>query len=71
LSFSLNQIFPKPFNPTTRIDYEIVQNETVELKIFDILGGEVEVLVNEYQNPGKYEVNLMVIIYRAKFNSID
>ena len=55
--YSLSQNFPDPFNPSTTIKYQITKNETVSLKIFDILGHEVATLVNEKQSPGTYQVN--------------
>ena len=68
-NYSLLQNYPNPFNPTTIIEYNIptIVNENiysiqnVQLKIYDILGREVKVLVNEYQKPGNYEIN-----YNAK-----
>jgi hypothetical protein len=61
-SFKLEQNYPNPFNPSTNIKYRvpsgsITDNKFVSLKIFDILGKEVETLVNEKQSPGEYEVN--------------
>ncbi|MDD5361405.1 MAG: T9SS type A sorting domain-containing protein [Ignavibacteria bacterium] len=55
--YSLSQNFPNPFNPSTTIKYQITKNETVSLKVFDILGIEVATLVNEKQSPGTYQVN--------------
>lgn len=54
--FSLSQNYPNPFNPTTKIKYQIASKEKVELRVFDILGNEIIQLVNDFQNPGKYEV---------------
>jgi len=56
-SYSLSQNYPNPFNPTTNIKYQIKENAIVTLKIYDILGKEIETLVNEKQSPGTYEVN--------------
>ncbi len=56
-SFELSQNYPNPFNPTTIIRYEIPQTSKVEMKIFDVLGREVETLVNDIKLPGQYEVN--------------
>ncbi len=58
-NFELCQNLPNPFNPVTKIRFEIPDNYKghVSLKIFDILGKEVETLVNEKQSPGEYEVN--------------
>jgi len=56
LSFSLSQNFPNPFNPTTTINYKIAAPGFVSLKIFNTLGQEVKTLVNEFKNPGSYNV---------------
>lgn len=53
-SFVLNQNYPNPFNPETTINYQISEQSHVALKIFDVLGNEVETLVNEIKQPGKY-----------------
>jgi hypothetical protein len=55
--FSLFQNFPNPFNPSTTIAYEIAAKSKVVLKIYNILGQEVRVLVNNHQIPGKYTVS--------------
>jgi len=54
--FSLSQNYPNPFNPTTNIKYQITNNLLVTIKVFDILGKEIETLVNEKLNAGEYEV---------------
>jgi endo-1,4-beta-xylanase len=54
--YELDQNFPNPFNPTTNIRYSIVKTSKVTLKVFDILGREVETLVNMVQAPGQYTV---------------
>jgi hypothetical protein len=53
--FALNQNYPNPFNPTTTISYEIPKATQVRLTVFDILGREVQTLVNETKQPGRYE----------------
>ncbi len=55
--FALNQNYPNPFNPSTAISYQLSAQSKVELKIFDVLGREVQTLVNEIQNAGQYKVN--------------
>jgi hypothetical protein len=62
-SFILHQNFPNPFNPSTKIRYSISAVEIkyavfVQLKIYDVLGNEVAILVNEQQAAGNYEVEL-------------
>jgi hypothetical protein len=54
--FNLSQNYPNPFNPTTRIAYTIQSRGQVQLKVYDVLGREVAVLVNGLQNAGQYEV---------------
>jgi photosystem II stability/assembly factor-like uncharacterized protein len=61
VEFSLYQNFPNPFNPVTKIKFEIPgqarnDNTLVTLKIYDILGREVATLVNEEKPAGEYEV---------------
>ena len=56
LKFSLEQNYPNPFNPNTQISYQLPVNCGVKLKVLDILGSEVAVLVNEYKIVGKYDV---------------
>ena len=55
--YSLDQNYPDPFNPTTRIKYSIPKPGFVTLKVFDVLGQEVAALVNSFENAGNYEVS--------------
>jgi len=55
-TFSLEQNYPNPFNPSTNIRFRISDLGFVTLKIFDVLGNEVAVLVSEEKQPGTYEV---------------
>ena len=52
----LNRAFPNPFNPTTSIDYSIGNADQVYISIYNILGNEIKVLINEYQTPGNYNI---------------
>ncbi len=54
--YDLEQNFPNPFNPTTKINYELPQSSKVVIKIFDALGKEVRLLVNKDLSAGKYQV---------------
>jgi len=54
--FSLSQNYPNPFNPKTIINYQLPMSNYVKLTIFDALGREVAVIVNEKQNAGSYNV---------------
>jgi len=54
--FSLEQNYPNPFNPSTKIKYSIPQSSNVVIKVFDILGNEIETLVNEEKQTGTYEI---------------
>ena len=66
MDFSLSQNFPNPFNPSTKIKYTIpntnrpllggARGGLVTLKIFDVLGMEVAILVDECKPAGSYEV---------------
>jgi len=55
-SYALGQNYPNPFNPTTIIQFSIVDPQFTTLKMYDILGREVAVLVNERKEPGRYLV---------------
>ena len=52
----LGQNYPNPFNPTTNIEIRILKFEFVSLKVYDIVGREVAVLVNEPTAAGEYTV---------------
>ncbi len=54
----LHQNYPNPFNPTTTIEYETASANRVRLVIYDLLGNEVRVLVDERQAPGLHRVRL-------------
>ena len=56
-NFSLQQNYPNPFNPSTLIEYSIPEQSFVDLKIYDILGNEIAVLVNAEQSAGVYRAD--------------
>ncbi len=56
--FSLEQNFPNPFNPETNISFNIPELTNVNIKLYDITGREIRVLVNEKKQPGYYTIKL-------------
>ncbi|MBK7499585.1 MAG: hypothetical protein IPI19_10870 [Ignavibacteriales bacterium] len=52
-NFSLNQNYPNPFNPSTSIEFQLPKESFVTLKIYNILGVEIAILVNE-QKPAPF-----------------
>lgn len=54
--FLLSQNYPNPFNPSTRIHYQVSSKSHISLVVYDILGNEIETLVNEEKSLGTYEV---------------
>jgi hypothetical protein len=78
-TYTLEQNYPNPFNPSTKIRYtvpDLGDNPQVVLKIYDILGNEVETVVNEKQVPGYKEIefngsNLASGVYMYRLTSAD
>jgi len=59
--FKLYQNYPNPFNPSTFISYQLPASAFVIVKVFDVIGKEVETLVNERQNAGNYSVQFNAV----------
>ncbi len=55
--FNLAQNYPNPFNPTTKISFSIPESGIVNLKIYDLLGGEVAELINSEMKTGNHSIN--------------
>ncbi len=75
-NFNLSQNYPNPFNPTTIIQYSVSSNQFVSLKVYDIAGREIAVLVNETKQPGKYEAQFNAVslpsgVYIYKLSTAD
>lgn len=62
--FSLEQNYPNPFNPTTQIRFTIPVSSFTTLKVYDIVGREVAMLVNEMKEAGSYSVQLSMNEYQ-------
>ena len=56
--FALYQNYPNPFNPTTTIQYDIARTTYVRLSVYDLLGREQVLLVDDMKLPGRYAVSL-------------
>ncbi len=62
-TFRLLQNYPNPFNPSTKINYQLSQSSNITLKIYDILGKEISILVNEQKPPGLYQIEFDASYY--------
>ena len=56
LAFNLEQNYPNPFNPSTNIVYSIPENGNVRLSVYNVVGEEVALLVNETKAAGNYTI---------------
>jgi hypothetical protein len=54
--YALEQNYPNPFNPTTTIRYSLKETGKVSLRVYDVMGREVKVLVDRVQGAGEYSV---------------
>jgi formylmethanofuran dehydrogenase subunit A len=76
VKFELAQNYPNPFNPSTNIKYAILSQSLVKLAVYDILGRQIKILVNELKQPGNYEVtfdagNIATGVYFYKLEAGD
>jgi len=55
--FALEPNYPNPFNPVTKIKFDIPKQSVARIIIYDLLGREVTTLVNEQLKPGTYEID--------------
>jgi Secretion system C-terminal sorting domain len=72
--YSLSQNYPNPFNPMSKLKFQMPKSGFAVLKVFDVLGKEIQVLVNQELSPGTYVVdfdgsNLPSGIYYYKFEA--
>ena len=54
--YKLEQNYPNPFNPKTTISYSIPTNSIATIKVYDVLGKEIKILLNERKSPGDYSI---------------
>tara|TARA_B110000116_G_C16336569_1_gene359141 strand:- start:136 stop:531 length:396 start_codon:yes stop_codon:yes gene_type:complete len=54
--FNLYPNYPNPFNPTTKITYDLVNASDVKLEIYDLMGRKINTLVDQIQNAGHYSI---------------
>jgi len=75
-TYALNQNYPNPFNPNTEINFDIPTRSHTTLKVYNILGQEVETLVDEELSQGRYVAEWDASMYSSgiyfyKLNSED
>ena len=54
--YELSQNFPNPFNPLTRINYQLPELSFVTIRVYDVLGNEIAIIVNEEKPAGNHQV---------------
>jgi hypothetical protein len=54
--FALRQNYPNPFNPSTTIGYSLPVGDNISLKIYDMIGQQIEELVGQWQDAGEYQL---------------
>jgi hypothetical protein len=57
-TFALSQNYPNPFNPSSRIEYSIPRSGDVRIAVYDVLGREVQVLINGYHTAGVFSTEM-------------
>lgn len=57
-SYSLWQNYPNPFNPSTTIHFEIPKETHITLKVYNMLGQEVLIVLDEKRSPGRYNIRI-------------
>ena len=73
-NFKLHSAYPNPFNPSTKIRFDLTEVDMVSMDVFDISGRQVATLINEIMIPGSHEVNwnpgeLSSGVYLIKLNA--
>lgn len=63
--YKLHQNFPNPFNPVTNINFDIIKQGVVKITVYDLLGREVETIVNQDMSPGRYRLDFNAANYAS------
>jgi hypothetical protein len=76
LSFSISQNYPNPFNPSTSISFALPEAGNIKLVVYNLLGQQIRVLVNEYKSAGSYTIdfnadnlNSGIYLYKIEYKS--
>lgn len=56
VNYELSQNFPNPFNPSTKISYQLPMGNHTVLRVYDMLGNQIATLVDDYNTAGRHEV---------------
>jgi flagellar hook assembly protein FlgD len=56
-TFALHPAYPNPFNPVTTLRYDLLEQANVNIIIYDMLGRQVKILINQTQDAGYKSVN--------------
>ena len=56
VDFTLHNNYPNPFNSSTSISYSIMEENYINITIYDLIGNIIKLLINKYQSPGDYKV---------------
>ena len=56
IDFTLHNNYPNPFNSSTSISYSIMEENYINITIYDLIGNRIKLLINKYQSPGHYKV---------------
>ena len=57
MDFSLKQNYPNPFNPATKIEFNLIEGSNTQLIVYDIIGNEVAILINQTLDPGTHSIS--------------
>ncbi len=75
--FSLEQNYPNPFNSSSNVKFQIINSGVVKIMVYDLSGREISTLVNEYKQPGSYEIKFDaknfssgIYFYRLESNNV-